>query len=136
MQTLGANVAEAAVSRSFLFVPADSERKLAKAESCGADAIIIDLEDSVAVSALPKARGLAAEFLSAKHDADTWVRINSLDSCSAEEDLEAVVPAGPVGIVLPKPRDASDSAELAKLLDGTLDSNYRYRPISLTVILT
>ena len=127
MQTLGANVAEAAVSRSFLFVPADSERKLAKAESCGAEAIIIDLEDSVAVSALPKARGLAAEFLSAKHDADTWVRINSLDSCSAEEDLEAVVPAGPVGIVLPKPRDAGDSAELAKRLDA-LERDHKLAP--------
>jgi len=105
------------VSRSFLFVPADSERKLEKAGTCGADALIIDLEDSVAAAARPKARKLAAEFLKKEYDANIWVRINPLDSADALEDLKAVMPAAPGGIVLPKPRGAGDTNQLAKLLD-------------------
>ena len=107
------------MSRSFLFVPADSERKLDKAKTSGADALILDLEDSVAASARPKARALAAEFLKHKHDADVWVRINPLDSEDALEDLQAVMPAAPGGIVLPKPRGAHDSVQLATILDAS-----------------
>jgi len=98
-------------------VPADSERKLEKAGTCGADALILDLEDSVAASARSKARELAAEFLKQKCDAKIWVRINPLDTADALEDLQAVMPAAPEGIVLPKPRGAGDAKELAKLLD-------------------
>jgi len=105
------------VSRSFLFVPADSERKLEKAGTCGADALILDLEDSVVASARSKARKLAAEFLKQKCDAKIWVRINPLDTEDALEDLQAVMPAAPRGIVLPKPRGADDATQLAKLLD-------------------
>lgn len=105
------------MSRSFLFVPADSERKLEKAGASSADALILDLEDSVAAAARTAARKLAAEFLANDHDADVWVRINPLDSADALEDLKAVMPAAPVGIVLPKPRGAVDSNQLAKLLD-------------------
>jgi citrate lyase subunit beta/citryl-CoA lyase len=118
VQALSAYDAAAEVSRSFLFVPADSERKLEKADSCGADAIILDLEDSVAPAALPGARGLAAEFLQTDREADVWVRINPLGSGDAGQDLQAVVPAGPFGIVLPKPRNAGESAELAGRLDA------------------
>ena len=106
------------MSRSFLFVPADSERKLEKAGTSGADALILDLEDSVAASARSKARNLAAEFLKQECDAKIWVRINSLDTADALEDLQAVMPAAPEGIVLPKPRGASDAKQLAKLLDA------------------
>ena len=105
------------MSRSFLFVPADSGRKLEKAGTCGADALILDLEDSIADSARPRARELAAEFLQQKREADIWVRINPLDSADALEDLKAVMPAAPDGIVLPKPRGAGDTNQLAKLLD-------------------
>jgi citrate lyase subunit beta/citryl-CoA lyase len=56
------------VSRSFLFVPADSQRKLEKAASSNADALILDLEDSVAAAARPQARALAAEFLNKEYD--------------------------------------------------------------------
>ena len=105
------------MSRSFLFVPADSERKLEKAGTCGADALILDLEDSVAASARSKARKLAAEFLKQKCDAKIWVRINPLDTEDALKDLQAVMPAAPRGIVLPKPRGADDATQLAKLLD-------------------
>ena len=105
------------MSRSFLFVPADSERKLEKARSSVADALILDLEDSVAASARPKARALAAEFLKQECDAEIWVRINPLDSEDASQDLQAVMPSAPRGIVLPKPRGADDATQLAKLLD-------------------
>jgi len=105
------------MSRSFLFVPADSERKLAKARDTGADALIIDLEDSVAASARPRAREIAREFLADKGGAELWVRINPLDTEDALQDLRAVMPTGPRGIILPKPISARDTNQLAKLLD-------------------
>lgn len=118
MQTFGAHVTEAEVSRSYLFVPADSEKKLAKACASGADALIIDLEDAVAADARPAARKNAAAFLAEGNPPDCWVRINPLDSPDALDDLNAVMPARPRGIVLPKPYGASDVRELAGLLDA------------------
>jgi len=117
VQALGADAAETKVSRSFLFVPADSERKLAKARDTGADALIIDLEDSVAASARPRAREIARDFLADKGGAELWVRINPLDTEDALQDLRAVMPPGPRGIILPKPIGARDTNQLAKLLD-------------------
>lgn len=103
------------MNRSYLFVPGDSERKLKRAGQAGADALIIDLEDSVAAEARPAARQLAAEFVAGRDDA--WVRCNPVDSDDADADLDAVVPARPAGIVLPKPRSAGAVARLAKRLD-------------------
>ncbi|NCF15222.1 MAG: CoA ester lyase [Gammaproteobacteria bacterium] len=103
------------MSRSFLFVPADSERKLEKAGGAGADALILDLEDAVAAEARPKARKLAAEYLQGRDDA--WVRINPIDTDASEKDLEAVMTAAPAGIVLPKPRSAADALTLSGRLD-------------------
>ena len=115
------------MSRSFLFVPADSERKLGKAASGNADALIVDLEDSVAASARSQARALAAEFLNKEYDADIWVRINPLDSEDALQDLQAIMPGAPRGIVLPKPRGAGDANQLAELLDG-FEKEYDLEP--------
>lgn len=123
MQAHGTHVAEAEVSRSFLFVPADSESKLAKAADCGADALIVDLEDAVAAAARPKARELAAEFIKQEHAADVWVRINPLDSEDSLADLQAVMPAGPHGIVLPKPASAGDARLLSKILQVHEEEN-------------
>ncbi len=117
MQTLGTDVAEAKVSRSFLFVPADSEKKLARAVDCGADALIVDLEDSVMADARPVARRTSSEFLKAKAHAETWIRINPLDTSDALEDLREIMPAAPFGIVLPKPEGARDANHLAKILE-------------------
>ena len=103
------------MNRSFLFVPADSERKLAKAAGAGADALILDLEDSVAAATRPAARKLARDYVEGK--TDVWVRINPLDSADALADLEAVMPAAPTGIVLPKPRSADDTVALAGMLE-------------------
>ncbi len=98
--------------RSFLFVPADSERKLQKAGDVGADAIILDLEDSVVPAALPDARVLAREYLRGK--SNVWVRINSIDGREAAADLEAVMPSAPAGIVLPKPESAAAAVKLGE----------------------
>ncbi len=104
------------MSRSLLFVPADSERKMEKATGTRADALILDLEDSVTASARPAARALAAAFLQGRDD--TWVRINPIDTGDAVADLEAVLPAAPRGIMLPKPRSAADVIDLASRLDA------------------
>jgi citrate lyase subunit beta / citryl-CoA lyase len=97
--------------RSWLFVPGDSERKLAKALGCPADALILDLEDSVAVAQLPAARKRVANALNAR-SADSaqqiWVRINPPSSAHLRDDLAAILPGKPDGLVLPKisaPRD-------------------------------
>jgi len=90
--------------RSLLFVPADSERKLARGLESGADALILDLEDSVAAPNRPTARKLAREFLEA-HGPDRirrYVRINPLASGLALDDLGATVAGRPDGILLPK----------------------------------
>src|ERR1700683_535723 len=90
--------------RSFLFVPADSERKLAKGLESGADALILDLEDSVAAANRPTARKLARAFLEA-HGPEKiarYVRINPLASGLALDDLAATVSGRPDGNVLPK----------------------------------
>jgi citrate lyase subunit beta / citryl-CoA lyase len=90
--------------RSFLFVPADSERKLAKGLESGADALILDLEDSVAAANRPTARRLAREFLDANgpDKIARYVRINPLASGLALDDLAATVAGKPDGILLPK----------------------------------
>jgi citrate lyase subunit beta/citryl-CoA lyase len=106
------------VSRSFLFVPASSERKLAKAGNSDADALILDLEDSVAADARPAARQIASKYLRSGDLKELWVRINPLDTRDALLDLDAVMPGAPFGIVLPKPESAKDANQLAKLLDG------------------
>ena len=101
--------------RSFLFVPGDSERKLEKAAGAGADAVIVDLEDSVSAENRPRARELAREYIDGREDA--WLRINPVDSGEAMADLQAVMPAAPSGIVLPKARSADDATRLATKLD-------------------
>lgn len=102
--------------RSFLFVPADSEKKLAKAAALDADALILDLEDAVAAEARPRAREIAKAFLAERHRPAVWVRINPLDTDDALLDLAAVLPAAPAGVVLPKPRGPGDVAALADRL--------------------
>ena len=90
--------------RSMLFVPADSERKLSKGLESGADALILDLEDSVAAANRPTARRHARQFLEA-HGSDRilrYVRINPLASGLALDDLAATVGGRPDGILLPK----------------------------------
>src|SRR5271169_1664901 len=90
--------------RSLLFVPADSERKLDRARQSGADAVILDLEDSVVPANRAAARSQARAFLASSGSAGfrRYVRINPLASGVALDELVAVVPERPEGILLPK----------------------------------
>jgi citrate lyase subunit beta/citryl-CoA lyase len=104
--------------RSMLFVPADSERKLAKAEAAGADALILDLEDSVLPQRKTAARVMACDYLRGHADgAPKWVRINDLASGELLKDLAAVLPASPAGIILPKIRGPEDVTTVANYLE-------------------
>jgi citrate lyase subunit beta / citryl-CoA lyase len=91
------------ILRSLLFIPADSEKKLAKARGSPADALILDLEDSVAAENRAKARGMVRDFLRERHPQSVWVRVNPVDSADFRADLEAVAPGAPAGLVIPKP---------------------------------
>ena len=106
--------------RSWLFVPADSERKLAKALDSGADAIILDLEDSVAIENKPAARALAGDFLASNprelRRTAIWVRVNEIGSDWCATDVSAVVNGAPDGLMLPKAEGPGDCARLSDLI--------------------
>ena len=104
------------IPRSFLFVPADSEKKLAKTKTSPADALILDLEDSVAPENRVRARGLAREYLQEGVSAKLWVRINPVGSADFVADMAAVVAGAPAGLVVPKP----DGPEALHILDAHL----------------
>jgi citrate lyase subunit beta/citryl-CoA lyase len=104
-----------ALPRSFLFVPGDSDRKLAKAGGSAAHALVLDLEDSVAPERLQEARQKVRDYLRGRRDRATqqvWVRINPLDSGKALDDLVQVVGGAPDGLLLPKCRGGHEIAML------------------------
>ena len=120
----------------MLFVPADSERKLAKGAGSGADALILDLEDSVEASRKPIARDTTAAFIRARAAAGApqlYVRINSLDSGMALADLAAVTVPGLAGIVLPKADGAADVVRLGHYLDA-LEEKTGVPPRSVSIV--
>jgi len=102
--------------RSLLFAPGGSPKMMQKALQSGADAIILDLEDSVAAEAKATARREVVQFLGQVERAgpSLYVRINPLDGKAAGDDLAAVMPAKPDGLLLPKPEGPADVAELAR----------------------
>lgn len=108
--------------RSWLFVPADSDRKLARAESAGADALILDLEDSVASGNKGAARRMACQFLQQHSRGERrmpcWVRVNALGSGEALTDLREIMPGAPDGIVMPKAEGVTDVERLSHYLDA------------------
>ncbi|WP_394726865.1 HpcH/HpaI aldolase/citrate lyase family protein [Altererythrobacter sp. GH1-8] len=103
--------------RSWLFAPGDSERKMTKAAESAADIALLDLEDSVMPEAKPAAREAVAAFLSGRYGRHRlWVRINPLSSGETEADLEAIIPARPGGVFLPKAEGREDVIALHELL--------------------
>lgn len=106
--------------RSFLFVPGDSERKLEKSLQASADALVLDLEDSVAADAKNAARSTVLAFLRrVRADGQRpklYVRVNALDTGLLDGDLDAVLAGAPDGIMLPKCGGGADAA----LLDAKL----------------
>ncbi|TYC94351.1 CoA ester lyase [Novosphingobium sp. BW1] len=96
--------------RSWLFAPGDSERKMEKAADSAADIALFDLEDAVTVDQKPAAREMVRKLLQSRdggHDR-LWVRINPVDGPFAVDDLAAVMPGRPGGIMLPKSRGRQD----------------------------
>ena len=108
------------VLRSMLFVPDDSEKKMAKGGGIGADALILDLEDSVAASRRPLAREMVHDYLrnAGRAGGELWVRINPLDTADALRDVAAVAKARPDGIALPKCNGPQDVVQLSHYLDA------------------
>lgn len=106
--------------RSLLFIPADSEKKLAKGLASGADCLILDLEDSVAPEAKQKAREQATAFLASalreQNRPRLYVRVNGFVSGLTEDDLAAVMQAPPDGILLPKSVNGASIQHLGALL--------------------
>ena len=106
--------------RSLLFVPGDSERKFARGAACGADVLILDLEDSVAPGQKDRAREHVASLLgaAAKRDWAFFVRINALDTGHTHDDMQAVVRPGLDGLMIPKANSAEDIKRIARHLDA------------------
>jgi citrate lyase subunit beta/citryl-CoA lyase len=106
--------------RSLLFVPGDRLERMAKAAALDVDALILDLEDAVAPTAKAAARAAVAAFLAEPRRVALFVRINPLDSGLAADDLAAVLPGRPDGIVLPKAEGVASLAALDVMLDGDI----------------
>ena len=105
--------------RSFLFVPGDSTRKFESAKKTAADALILDLEDSIAPDQKVVARGITRDMLDARNPQQKmYIRVNALDTGMTLGDLAAVMPGRPDGIVLPKCAGSADVNHLALYLDA------------------
>jgi len=126
--------------RSLLFVPADSAKKLDKAMTSGADAIVVDLEDSIAPDGKARARDSAAAFVKAAVATKTrptiMVRVNGLQTGLTDADLDAIAPAKPDAIMLPKAEGGASvihaDAKLAvrEAQNGLPDSHIKILPIA------
>ena len=99
--------------RSWLFVPADSEKKIAKALDSEADAIIFDLEDSVVPRQKATARDMLKQLPRRSNGPEWWVRVNPLGSEFHKDDLTLIGSAYVHGIVLPKAESGADVIQLA-----------------------
>ena len=122
--------------RSFLFIPGDSEKKLSKVDECGADAVILDLEDAVAPANKAAARSLVAQFLAERagpRSPQIWVRVNPLDTGLTEADLIAVIGGCPDGIIQPKTDGPADVATLSAMLDR-LEVEHALVPDGIAVV--
>ena len=103
--------------RSLLFVPGDDARKLEKGLGTDADALIFDLEDSVAEANKDEARQITAQALQATTDKLRFVRLNPFDTGRLPADLEAALAGRPDGVVLPKANSGRAVQRLARLMD-------------------
>lgn len=102
-------------ARSFMFVPGDSDKKLAKAQDLGADAVILCLEDAVAEANKPLARQKVCDYLKQYRGSSKpqlWVRVNPITSEHILADLVGVMAGAPYGIFFPKPSSAQDFRSL------------------------
>jgi len=125
--------------RSLLFVPGDSERKFAKARGAGADALILDLEDSVAPPRKAAARESVGRLVEDKAPRDWafFVRINALDTGLTLDDLCAVVKPGLDALLIPKTNGAADVERIAHYLDALeVKSGMPQGSVKLAIVAT
>lgn len=110
----------AAPIRSMLFVPGDSERKIEKSQASRADALVLDLEDSVAPARKATARAMVAEMLAGAGGGGPalWVRVNPVSTPECLADLAAIVRGRPAGILLPKADGPQDVVRVGHCLDA------------------
>lgn len=111
--------------RSLLFVPGDRPERFAKAAASGADAIILDLEDSVSPANKEAAREAVATYLAGTREVFTLVRVNPLDGHMTAADVAAIVGGRPDAIMLPKAEGAPSIAQLDTILrsEGSADAS-------------
>ncbi|QPC98360.1 HpcH/HpaI aldolase/citrate lyase family protein [Qipengyuania soli] len=123
--------------RSWLFAPGDSERKMEKAVEGAADVVIFDLEDAVAIENKPQARRMVRDFLEANPDAreQIFVRVNPLDGPHTLDDLAAIMPGKPGGIMLPKAYGRQDVEALDKYLSALEVANGIENGSTLVIVL-
>jgi citrate lyase subunit beta/citryl-CoA lyase len=125
-------------ARSFLFVPGDSDKKLGKGADSGADALILDLEDSVASPRKALARQMVRDYIDANRGtspAQLWVRINPMSEGGLDDVVE-IVRASPAGLIVPKVDHPSDLASLSLMLDVLERRDDVAQPISLMPVAT
>lgn len=124
--------------RSLLFIPGDSEKKLEKGFGAGADVVIVDLEDSVAAANKASARAIAKSFIASQRQqtrSAIYLRVNDLSTGLTDDDLAALVPAKPDGIMLPKSNSGQDVQQLSAKLrvreaeNGLPDGGIKILPI-------
>ena len=124
------------ILRSMLFVPGDSERKLAKGYGSRADALVLDLEDAVAEERIDIARAMVLDFLRSHRDREKlklWVRVNPISTPKALLDLAVIVAGAPDGILLPKVTSASDVVTLDHYLSA-LEARDGVAPGSIAIV--
>jgi citrate lyase subunit beta / citryl-CoA lyase len=125
--------------RSFLFVPGDSDKKLAKGATSGADALILDLEDSVAPPRKALARDMVRDYLSAHpvgaRTPELWVRMNPIDS-GGLDDLVAVIRAAPDGVVVPKVNHPTELVHLSHFVDALERRDGLTKPLRFLPVAT
>jgi citrate lyase subunit beta / citryl-CoA lyase len=122
--------------RSILFIPGDSDKKLAKAETLFPDALVLDLEDAVAPPSKPIAREKVRAFLDAHPDRSRrqlWVRVNPASHPDFLTDLTAIVGGAPDGVMLPKPDSPQDAMRLSFYLDA-LETREGVAPGSIGIL--
>jgi citrate lyase subunit beta/citryl-CoA lyase len=108
--------------RSLLFVPGDRPERFAKAAASGADAVILDLEDSVLTGRKADARAAVADWLATERQIPAIVRVNPLGGDQIDADLDCLRgAAAPDAIMLPKAEGAASIAALDALL-GAFDA--------------
>jgi len=115
--------------RSLLFVPGDRPERFVKAAASGADAIILDLEDSVSPANKEAARAAVAEYLAGEREVITLVRVNPLDGHMTAADVTAIVGGRPDAIMLPKAEGAPSIQQLDTILRSESQRDASLPPI-------